>query len=139
MTYSSIILAAANLAKVSGALLLAICTQESNLTNSMVLHDGGSPSYGVCQLKFETAKMLGFKGRPQDLMDVSINASYAAKYLAYQESRYGDDWVKLAGSYNSGTYNPSSKIRGCPRNLKYIKAVKSKLEGADRARMVCGK
>ena len=105
MTYSAIILAAAKAVKVSGALLLAICTQESNLTNAMVLHDGGSPSYGVCQLKYETAKMVGFKGRKQDLMDVKTNATFAAKYLAYQQTRYGNDWVKIASSYNAGSYS----------------------------------
>lgn len=139
MTYSAIILAAAKAVKVSGALLLAICTQESNLTNAMVLHDGGSPSYGVCQLKYETAKMVGFKGRKQDLMDVKTNATFAAKYLAYQQTRYGNDWVKIASSYNAGSYSASKKVVGCPRNLKYVIAVKSKLDGEFHTRMVCGK
>lgn len=139
MTYSAIILAAAKAVKVSGALLLAICTQESNLTNAMVLHDGGSPSYGVCQLKYETAKMVGFKGRKQDLMDVKTNATFAAKYLAYQQTRYGDDWHKITAAYNAGSYNPSSKIVGCPRNLRYVKAVKDKLDESYHTRMACGK
>jgi len=139
MTYSAIILAAAKAAKVSGALLLAICTQESNLTNAYVLHDGGSPSIGVCQLKYETAKMLGFKGRAQDLMNPVYNSTYAAKYLAYQQNRYGNDWVKIASSYNAGSYNPSKKVVGCPRNLKYVIAVKSKLDGEHHTRMACGK
>ena len=139
MTYSAIILAAAKAVKVSGALLLAICTQESNLTNAMVLHDGGSPSYGVCQLKYETAKMVGFKGRKQDLMDVKTNATFAAKYLAYQQTRYGDDWHKITAAYNAGSYNPSSKILGCPRNLRYVKAVKDKLDESYHTRMACGK
>lgn len=139
MTYSTIILAAAKLAKVSGALLLAICTQESNLTNAYVLHDGGSPSIGVCQIKYETAKMLGYKGKAQGLMNVQTNATYAAKYLAYQQERYGNDWHKLAAAYNAGSYNPSTKIVGCPRNLRYVKAVKSKLDDEFHTRMVCGK
>lgn len=139
MTYSVIILAAAKAAKVSGALLLAICTQESNLTNAYVLHDGGSPSIGVCQLKYETAKMLGFKGRAQDLMNPVYNSTYAAKYLAYQQNRYGNDWVKIASSYNAGSYSASKKVVGCPRNLKYVIAVKSKLDGEYHTRMACGK
>lgn len=139
MTYSAIILAAAKAAKVSGALLLAICTQESGLTNAYVLHDGGSPSIGVCQMKYETAKMVGFKGRPKDLMDVAINARFAAKYLAYQQVRYGDDWHKLAAAYNAGSYNPSKIKPGCPRNLKYVVAVKSKLDDEYHTRMACGK
>lgn len=139
MTYSAIILAVAKKIGVAGALLLAICTQESGLTNAYVLHDGGSPSIGVCQLKFETAKMLGFKGHASDLMNVNTNATYAAKYLAYQRTRYGDNWHMLAASYNAGSYNPSPKVVGCPRNLKYVKAVKSRLDGVYHARMACGK
>lgn len=138
MVYSVIILNAAKAAKVAGALLLAICTHESNLTNAYVLHDGGSPSIGVCQLKLATAQMLGYKGHQSGLMDVATNAKWAAKYLSYQETRYGDDWVKLAASYNSGTYNPSSKVKGCPRNLLYVKAVKSKMDGYYHPRMACG-
>lgn len=139
MTYAALIIAAAQKAGVAAALLLAICTQESNLTNAYVLHDGGSPSIGVCQLKYETAKMVGFKGRARDLMVPVINATYAAKYLAYQQERYGDDWHKLAAAYNAGSYNPSTKIKGCPRNLKYVKAVKNKLDDYYHPRMACGK
>lgn len=139
MTYSAIILAAAKAAKVSGALLLAICTQESNLTNAMVLHDGGSPSYGVCQLKYETAKMVGFKGPKGDLMNVTVNATFAAKYLKYQQVRYGDNWHMIAAAYNAGSYNESKKVVGCPRNLKYVIAVKSKLDDSYHTRMACGK
>lgn len=138
MTVSAIILAAAKTAKVSGALLLAICTQESNLQNAYVHHDGGSPSIGVCQIKHETAKMLGYKGEAKGLMDVRTNATYAAKYLAYQQERYGNDWHKLAAAYNAGSYNPSEKVVGCPRNLRYVKAVKSKLALAYHPMMVCG-
>lgn len=138
MTYAQIILNAAKAAKVAGALLLAICTQESNLTNAYVLHDGGSPSIGVCQLKYDTAKMLGFKGSAIQLMDVKTNAHYAAKYLAYQQTRYGNDWHKLAASYNAGSYNPSNKVKGCPRNLAYVKAVKDKLDDLYHPLMACG-
>lgn len=138
MTYSAIILAAAKAAKVSGALLLAICTQESNLTNAMVLHDGGSPSYGVCQLKYETAKMMGFDGKAEKLMDPTVNAKWAARYLAYQQTRYGDSWYKLAAAYNAGTYTESKKARGCPRNLKYVIQVKHNLEEYLHHKMECG-
>lgn len=138
MTYTAIILAAAKSAHVAGSLLLAICTQESNLTNAYVMHDNGSPSIGVCQLKYGTAQMLGFKGRPMDLMNPYTNASYAAKYLRYQQARYGNDWHKLAASYNAGSYLPSEKVPGCPRNLKYVQQVKKRLEPNFHKNMECG-
>ena len=127
MTYSMILPAKA--AKVSGALLLAICTQETNLTNVVVYHDGSSPSYGVCQVKYDTAKMLGFKGRPNDLVNPATNAKWAASYLRYQERRYGtDNWCKLAASYNAGSYSESTKIPGKPKNLRYVKLVQNKID-----------
>lgn len=137
MIYETIILAAAKAAKVSGALLLAICTHESNLKNVKVPDDGGSPTYGICQVKYETAQMMGFTGKPKDLMDPETNAKYAAAYLKYQKERYGSDWIKVTAAYNAGTYNESSKIPGCPRNLKYLKHVKKKLDESLRHRLRC--
>lgn len=141
MTYTALILAAAKAAKVSGSLLLAICTYESGgLKNVIVPHDGGSPSYGVCQMKFETAKMLGYKGKADGLMTPATNVKWAANYLAYQQERYKtSDWHVIAASYNAGSYNPSSKVPGCPRNLKYVNRVKKLLDEDLQNRMVCGK
>ena len=140
MTYTAIILAAAKAAKISGELLLAICTQESNLTNIVVYHDGDSPSYGVCQIKFGTAQMLGFKGRPKDLVDVGTNAKWAAKYLKYQENRYSTtDWCALSAAYNAGSFNESKKFPGKPRNLLYVRKVQTKLAVHLQERLSCEK
>jgi soluble lytic murein transglycosylase-like protein len=140
MTYSAIILAAAKAAKVSGTLLLAICTYESNLTNIVVYRDGKSPSYGVCQVKYETAQMIGFKGKSQDLVNPGVNAKWAARYLAYQTTRYGEnDWCKLVAAYNAGTYNESKKFPGKPRNLKYVRRVQKRLPEEDKPRLSCDK
>lgn len=138
MTFESIILAAAKAAKVSGALLLAICTHESGLNNITVPHDGGTPSYGICQVKYDTAKMLGFSGKEKDLMLPKVNAKWAASYLKYQETRYDGDWCKIAAAYNAGTYNESKKKPGCPRNLTYVRNVQSKLHEDLQSNMECG-
>src|SRR5271165_5122297 len=138
MTYTQIILAAAKAAKVSGVLLLAICNQETDLTDVVVYHDGSSPSYGVCQVKAGTAKMLGFKGRPNDFVNTFENAKWAAAFLKYQEQRYNGDWVNMTSSYNSGSYNPSKKVVGCPRNLHYLRAVQRKLPLEFQDRLNCG-
>ena len=139
MDIVTIILNAANAAKVSGILLLGICTHESgNFKLNYSVYDNGSPSYGVCQVKLDTAARLGFKGSPKDLNDPRINSKYAALYLKYQEQRYGDNWVKLASAYNAGSYNPSNRVPGCPRNLRYIKLVKKKLPESLQNRLTCG-
>jgi len=129
MTYTSIIISAAKAAHVSYLLLTAICAHESrNFTLDYAMYDNGSPSFSVCQIKQETAKMLGFSGDPMKLRNAEVGIKYAALYLAYQEQRYGEnDWVKLVAAYNAGTYNESPKVRGCPRNLRYVKLVQEKL------------
>lgn len=139
MSFTSIILLAAKKAGVSGALLLAICTHESGLRNVLVPHDGGSPSYGICQVKYDTAKMIGFSGKEKDLMDPAINAKWAAEYLKFQKERYDGDWMKSTAAYNSGTYNESRKIPGCPRNLTYLKYVQKKLDEDLKHKLECGK
>lgn len=139
MSFTSIILLAAKKAGVSGALLLAICTHESGLRNVLVPHDGGSPSYGICQVKYDTAKMIGFSGKEKDLMDPAINAKWAAEYLKFQKERYDGNWMKSTAAYNSGTYNESKKIPGCPRNLRYIKHVQKKLDEDLQHKLECGK
>lgn len=137
MIYETIILAAAKAAKVSGALLLAICTHESGLNNVMVPHDGGTPTYGICQVKFDTAKMIGFSGKEEDLMIPRVNAKWAARYLKYQTDRYDDDWCKIAAAYNAGTYNESKKKPGCPKNLEYVRLVQKRLHEDLQFKMSC--
>lgn len=52
--------------------------------------DGGSPSIGICQVKLQTARSLGYRGTEKGLMEPTTNVFYAAKYLRYQIDRYGN-------------------------------------------------
>ncbi len=136
---STIILSAAKAIGVSGALLLGICQHESgDFKQNYVPFDMGSPSFGSCQLKYSTGLFLNFHGNPYELNEPKVNALYAAKYLRWQQSRYNDNWVKMVAAYNSGSYNPSKIILGCPRNLRYIKAVRAKLPQDLQERLNCG-
>jgi soluble lytic murein transglycosylase-like protein len=137
MTYTTIIALAAKKASVSAALLLAICTHESGLNNILVPHDGGSATYGICQVKYETAKMLGFEGRAKDLMTPEINAKWAAQYLKFQHERYDGDWCKTVAAYNAGKYNESKKVPGKPRNLKYVRYVQRNLAEDLQSKLSC--
>ena len=128
MTYETIVLAAAKVAKVSGTILLAICTHESGLKNITTQHDGGSPSIGICQVKYETAKMLGFTGEASGLENPKTNAKWAAEYLKYQYERYDHNWHKTISAYNAGSYNESNIVPGCAKNRKYVNAVKKHLD-----------
>ncbi len=137
MDYVKSITTAAKLIKISSHLLLAICTHESGLKNISNFNDKGSPSIGVCQVKKNTAISMGFSGSTMELMDPRLNALIAAHYLKYQEDRYHGDWIKMVASYNSGTYHESESMPGCPRNLKYIKAVRSHLPEELKENLIC--
>jgi len=101
-------------------LLRAICTVESNLNPAAVnQYDGGSPSYGLCQIKQATAELVGYEGEPEDLLNPHTNALYAAKYLKRQILRYNHDWIKAISAYNNG--------KACNYNVKYVNKVLDKL------------
>lgn len=140
MNFFAIIAAAAGKMKVPVALMFAICKYESaNFTDILVHDDGGSASMGICMVKLETAQMLGYKGTAEVLRENHrVNATYAAKYLAKQISRYGDDWVKVTAAYNAGSYNPSKVAVGCPRNLEYVSRVRKRLDKDSQYRLHCG-
>jgi soluble lytic murein transglycosylase-like protein len=127
MDYITMILNAAKIAKTSGIILLAICTHETGLTNVTVQNDGGTPTYGICQVKLETAQMLGFEGKAKQLLVPKENAKWAAVYLKHQFDRYDGDWCRAIAAYNAGKFNESKKFPGYPRNLKYVNKVKEKL------------
>lgn len=103
-------------------LLSALCYVESTHNVSAIHHDdGGGNSVGVCQVKLETAKMLGFKGTERQLMDPKVNVEYAAKYLKKQLNRYGQNSPKAVAAYNAGTYHPGKK--DFAKNQHYVNKV----------------
>lgn len=99
----TIITAAAKAASIPPALLLAICTTETGLHNSIHQDDGGTPSVGICQVKETTARLFNRKVKKYDLWEPRKNARYAALYLARQLKRYHGDWVCAATAYNRGS------------------------------------
>lgn len=149
MSIVAIILNAAKAAHVSGTLLLAVCSHESNnFTLKYNANDRGSESLGICQVKLATARMLGFKGSTKELMTDKMNAKFAAMYVKYQQNRYSvtdkmtdksQDWVKLVSAYNAGSYVESKIVPECPRNLKYLRLVQKKLPTELQYRLNCGR
>ncbi len=138
MDVISTILGVAKVVGVSGELLVAICSHESaNFHFSYVEHDHGSPSFSACQVKEASARQMGFDGEAYELNDLRVGAYWAAKYLKYQEERYGDDWCVLASAYNAGSFLPSKKHPGMPKNLKYVKLVQNKLPEDLKPKLDC--
>ena len=84
-------------------LLSSLCYIESRHVAGVVhYNDGDSSSLGVCQIKYKTAKWLGFKGTSQQLMEPRINILYAGKYLKYQLTRYNWNVKRAVIAYNIG-------------------------------------
>lgn len=85
--------------------LLAMCAVESsNVHNAINIHDGNSSSYGECQVKYHTAKQMGYQGSITKLwLDQNTNRQVAYRYLDWQVKRYNGNVVKGIAAYNSGT------------------------------------
>lgn len=106
-------------------LLSSLCFVESSHNPKAVNKlDGNSPSLGLCQIKLDTARTLGFKGDAKLLMNANLNAYFAGQYLKKQISRYHGDIRKAVGAYNSGTYRENEA--GNPINSLYIRKVFAK-------------
>lgn len=84
-------------------LIDSLCYVETGWKiNAVHLDDGGSDSIGICQIKLETARSVGYKGTSQSLMVPRVNIYYAAKYLSALRSRYHGDIKKAIIAYNLG-------------------------------------
>lgn len=93
-------------------IISSICYVETRHQEDKInFSDGGSPSYGICQVKLETAQFLGFEGSEEELMDPEINIKYAAKYFRHQLDRYQGNVQKAIIAYNRGSAKNFTKTK----------------------------
>lgn len=84
-------------------MLSAVCFTESSFNISAIhYNDGSTDSYGICQIKLETAQWLGFQGSIEELMRPRTNIYYAGKYLSYNLHRYHGNMHRALTAYNRG-------------------------------------
>lgn len=103
-------------------LLSAVCYVESKHNPTAYAHkDGKTSSFGLCQVKEATARILGFKGPVNKLQDPRTNIYFAGKYLQYQLIRYSGDVRKSVSAYNAGTHRVTPE--GRTRNVSYVSNV----------------
>lgn len=103
-------------------LLSAVCYVESKHTPSAINHDDGNgDSIGLCQIKHGTAVQMGYKGSLEGLKDPATNTFYAARFLAYQQLRYHNDYIKAIAAYNAGSARLDEN--GQVKNKKYVEKV----------------
>ena len=98
-----ILVAAALLNGLPPDIFVAMCEVESGL-NAKVIHknDGRGSSLGVCQVKFGTARMVGYHGRSVELLQPRVNAQVASLYLSHQLTRYKGNLTAALIAYNAG-------------------------------------
>lgn len=111
------IILSSHLVGVDPKLMLGLCHTETNWRNVHNMQDGGSPSYGICQVKHRTAKWFFPSIMSENLKNVLVNSFVAAAYLKYQIDRY-KSVRKGISAYNGGRYIKFNK--------KYVNKVLSK-------------
>lgn len=100
-------------------LLESICYIESRHNTTVIAHrDGGSDSYGICQIKLATARHLGFKGAQKQLMEPEVNIHYAGKLLVHLIARYKGDIVKAVVAYNMGSAKTFTRSKYSDKVIK---------------------
>lgn len=92
---------------------------------------GAKGEYGLMQLIYTTAIIIGYAGPPDGLLDPATNIHYGVKYLRKQWDRYAErplphTWVVAA--YNAGTAYPRD---GGFTNQGYVDSVLGKLDRYD--------
>lgn len=102
-TLTALFLAATVQFSLPPKLLDSLCFVETRHVITAIHHDdGGSDSIGVCQVKFSTAKWLGYKGTEKGLLNPKTNIYYAAMYLSRNMRRYDGSVEKAVIAYNRG-------------------------------------
>ena len=90
--------------------------------------DGGD-SYGLMQVKYTTAKELGYKGRPNGLLDPQTNLKFGCLYLSkmYEQT---DDLYRSLDAYSRGPVNESkSPYKGDWSKHPYVGKILKVLNG----------
>lgn len=100
----SIIIAIALANQVDPNLLLAVCYKETRFVQIDSPNDGGSTSYGPCQIKQISARQVASTGDVRDLED---SIDIAAKYLSYNIKRCHGVEAGIA-AYNYGHCKPTT-------------------------------
>lgn len=131
---------------VSSSLMLAVCLHESGLKDVHNYQDGGSASYGMCQIKLGTAqgvgRIFGHKDMEswtsKDMHEPEKNIKAAAMYLSYIQAKHDGNVCAVLAEYNAGRVTESKVEPGLPRNYKYVKKVAA-LMGIERVGDECRK
>ncbi len=126
LAHRSLIMSQGVKSGIEAAIIAAIISAESggDATRTRWEANVEDYSYGLMQIRWTTAKWLGYGGSRDGLLKPSDNISYGVKYLKYQYDRYGD-LVDAIAAYNSGTVRRSGSGYA---NQSYVDRVTSRIE-----------
>lgn len=82
------------------ALIRRIIVRESGY-NARAHH---GPYWGLMQIRYDTARAMGYRGSPSGLLDAEINLTYAVKYLRGAWLVSGGNMDRAVSLYASGYY-----------------------------------
>lgn len=68
------------------------------------------PYYGLMQILPATARSMGFRGAPSDLLDAETNLKYAVRYLRGAWLVSGGDEAEAVGWYARGYYYEAKRL-----------------------------
>lgn len=79
----------------------AIVRVESNYRPNVI---GKGPTFGLMQIKYPTARGMGFPGKPKDLLDPQTNLEWGMRYLATARKLARGDLCGTVLRYQGGHY-----------------------------------
>ena len=117
-------------ARLEGAMNPQLVWAVANIESSKNGKARNGTHYGLMQLKLGTARMMGFRGKPKELLNWKLNLGYGSRYLNEQMRRYRSKTAALA-AYNAGAAFPCKKTHtGCKVggfvNQNYVEMVMRK-------------
>jgi soluble lytic murein transglycosylase-like protein len=99
-TINSLVAQHARTYGVPEALVHRVITRESNY-NPRALSKG---NFGLMQIRYATARGMGYRGSPSGLLDANTNLTYAVPYLANAYKVAGGNADRAVALYAGGYY-----------------------------------
>lgn len=106
---------------VAPSTIKAIMRAESNFDPMAKRHEANVDdySYGLMQVRCDTARWMGWSGNCEDLMRPDTNIGMGTKFLAYLQRQFPNDLERQISAYNAGPGNAARPFV----NPGYVKKV----------------
>ncbi len=134
--YGKVIQTVADKYELDPALIFATVMVESGGNTYAVRYEPAisDASYGLGQLLYGTATLLGFDGRPQDLYDPKVNLELVGLYHRRNLNVYGElTPQELATAYNAGSPYSYPTVGHVEKFMKFFNLAKEVSNGSTQS------